>query len=95
MGDLSVHDLDIRCSARLPDPNVDYARCQLAAGHEGEHAVMFCSRGSRRVRCWDHRVAGLSSDHGVLDAQRPWLRGFPVPAWVDESTDGPSPLVSS
>lgn len=87
-------DLDIRCSARLPDPDVDYARCQLDAGHEGEHAVMFCAGLERLVRCWDHRD-GVESDHVVLDVQRPWSRGLPVPAWVDESSEGPSPLVTS
>lgn len=88
-----MRDLDIRCSARLPDPDADFARCQLAAGHEGEHAVMYCSRGERLVCCWDHRLPGVSSERTVHDAQRPWLRGFPVPAWVDESSDGPSTLV--
>lgn len=92
-GEISVRDLDIRCSARLPDEAVDHARCQLAAGHEGEHAVMFCSGGARRVRSWDHRVAGSAADHAVLDTQRPWLRGFPVPAWMDGTTGTQGPVV--
>jgi hypothetical protein len=56
---------------------------------------MFCARGERLVCCWDHRVPGVRSEHTVFDTQRPWLRGFPVPAWVEESSDGPSSLVSS
>lgn len=90
-----MRTLDIRCSARLSDPAGDRPRCQLWAGHEGGHAVMFLSGTERLVRCWDHRCPGQTSDHTVLDQLRPWARGFPVPAWVDESTDGPSPLVSS
>ena len=89
-----MRDLDIRCTARLPDPDVDYPRCQLGAGHEGEHAVMFCAHLERLVRCWDTRD-GADSDHVEQDVARPWCRGYPVPEWVDESTDGPSPLVTS
>jgi hypothetical protein len=79
--------IDVRCAALLP---VRGARCQLFAGHDGDHAVMFTRAGERAVRGWGR---GRSVDRDIRDAQqRPWMRGYPVPAWSepDGSPSAPS-----
>ncbi len=76
--------IDVRCSAALPTRTDGQGRCQLFAGHDGPHAVMFGRAGERVVRTW------LTSDPAAVrdcDAmQRPWMFGFPVPAWFEAST---------
>jgi hypothetical protein len=60
---------------------VDEGRCQLFAGHDGPHAVMFGRDGERVVRTWRSGGDGAFADTGVL--QRPWMFGFPLPAWFE------------
>jgi hypothetical protein len=84
-----MRELDIRCSASLDVPEFGAVRCQLVIGHEGTHAVMYFSGEARLVRCWDHRERGVTTDHTVFDVQRPWMRGYPVPAWETPSSSPP------
>jgi hypothetical protein len=83
--------IDIRCDAI--DLSVDRhgakdaARCQLAVGHEGDHALMFCQAGERTVRIWSGR--GAVSQHRAGQEVLPWVRGMPTPAWF--ATGAPSP----
>src|SRR3954451_21644251 len=44
--------IDVRCSAALPTRDEEPVRCQLFAGHDGPHAVMFARAGQRVVRTW-------------------------------------------
>jgi hypothetical protein len=73
--------LDVRCSAGLPAREHGEGRCQLFAGHDGPHAVMFGRCGTRLVRTWRSADPDASTDTGGL--QRPWMFGFPVPAWFE------------
>lgn len=86
-----MRESDIRCSATLAVPEVGEVRCQLVVGHEGSHAVMYFSGQARLVRCWDRRRRGVTTDHTVFDTQRPWIRGYPIPAWESKSTSPPIP----
>ena len=80
---LSAHAIvDIRCTHRISRRSGD-SRCQLLAGHEGEHAVMFCDHGRRTVRRWSDR--GWSVDVTDSFETLPWVRGLPVPAWASGS----------
>ena len=72
--------LDVRCSAALPDRRGSEARCQLFAGHDGPHALMFARTGERLVRTW--RAGKTPTDSDAL--QRPWTFGFPTPAWFED-----------
>jgi hypothetical protein len=73
--------IDVRCSAALPSRTDGQGRCQLFAGHDGPHAVMFGRAGARVVRTWlTSDPAGHRDCDGV---QRPWMFGFPVPAWFE------------
>jgi hypothetical protein len=81
-------EIDVRCSAALPSLSIDRGRCQLFAGHDGPHALMFADRGQRTVRSWSTRdPAGFVDAPGAF--QRPWMFGFPMPAWFTEAPDEP------
>jgi hypothetical protein len=71
--------IDVRCSATLPTRTTSDGRCQLFAGHDGPHAVMFSRTGARLVRTWRLNAPPVESDA----LQRPWMFGFPVPAWFE------------
>jgi hypothetical protein len=72
--------IDVRCSAQLPSRLGHEGRCQLFAGHDGPHAVMFGRKGARLVRTW---LAGDAPPVDTDALQRPWMFGFPVPAWFE------------
>lgn len=76
--------IDVRCSARLPAMAGEQGRCQQFAGHDGPHAVMFGRHGERLVRTW--RTEDPSSPVDTDALQRPWMFGFPVPAWFEADT---------
>jgi hypothetical protein len=75
------YEIDVRCSAALPRETPTEGRCQLFAGHDGPHAVMYVRCGKRTVRTWTTRDPGAVADVEVL--QRPWMFGYPVPAWSE------------
>lgn len=79
----SPQQFDVRCSAALPREAPDEGRCQLFAGHDGPHAVMFAQFGVRTVRTWTSRRPVATSDLGIEGFQRPWMFGYPVPAWFE------------
>ncbi len=73
--------LDLRCSGTTRPPAADRvapARCQLLAGHDGAHAVMFSVDGGRRVLRWQTGAYPVTEDDG---RSLPWTRGMPIPAW--------------
>ena len=78
--------VDVRCSAGLTARRGQEGRCQLFAGHDGPHAVMFGRGGRRLVHTW--RADGAASESAAL--QRPWMFGFPMPAWFED--DAPAGL---
>jgi hypothetical protein len=77
--------IDVRCSARLPRGSKSSCQCQLFAGHDGPHAVMFARCNERLVRTWHAKDAGAAVDSDAL--QRPWTFGFPTPAWFESDAD--------
>ena len=79
----SPHAIDVRCSATLPHIAPVEGRCQLFAGHDGPHAVMFAHCGKRNVRLWGHARTTVTADAGPETLQRPWMFGFPFPAWFE------------
>lgn len=81
--------IDVRCSAMLPARDAHEGRCQLFAGHDGPHAVMFGRQGERLVRTW--RANDPSSPADTATLQRPWMFGFPVPAWFEADSGTPLP----
>jgi hypothetical protein len=86
----STQAIDVRCSAGLPDHRPAQGRCQLFAGHDGPHAVMFARGPERYVRTWRTNGRGDSADAGQpadsATLQRPWMFGFPTPAWFEDDT---------
>lgn len=74
-------EIDLRCSARLLDPTPEQARCQLLSGHTGAHALMYAHDGERTVRTWTSADADSAVDTDEFN--RPWMHGFPVPAWFE------------
>lgn len=76
------HEIDVRCSAALPGMT-GAGRCQLFAGHDGPHAVMFTQCGKRVVRTWCSSNPAAASDLASNALQRPWMYGYPVPAWFE------------
>jgi hypothetical protein len=81
------HEIDVRCSAVLPRADADEARCQLFAGHDGPHAVMFGHCGKRMVRTWKSSNPTAPADGGPNALQRPWMYGYPVPAWFETEAE--------
>jgi hypothetical protein len=75
---------DVRCSATLPDHRPREGRCQLFAGHDGPHAVMFARERERLVRTWRSK-GGEPEETDVLHL--PWMFGFPVPAWTEPASE--------
>jgi hypothetical protein len=74
--------IDVRCTARQADTAAGTpVRCQLLAGHEGAHAVMFCQDGRRTVRTWRGRDGRSVEEHRAGQETRPWALGMPQPAW--------------
>jgi hypothetical protein len=77
--------VDIRCTHRLSGSSAR-SRCQLLAGHDGWHAVMFCDRGRRTVRRWCEQSEAVDAARIVDETKGfeslPWVRGLPVPAWA-------------
>jgi len=76
--------IDVRCSAALPNRSVTQGRCQLFAGHDGPHAVMFGRDGGRLVRTWRTKDPAAATDSDAL--QRPWMFGYPLPAWFETAS---------
>ncbi len=82
-----THEIDVRCAATLPQMSRDEGRCQLFAGHDGPHAVMFTHCGRRLVRTWRSSDPAHPADIGSGAMQRPWMYGYPVPAWFESDAD--------
>jgi hypothetical protein len=78
-----AREIDVRCSARLPRAALDEGRCQLFAGHDGPHAVMFAQCGKRSVQLWTGSRPATTADAGPETMQRPWMFGYPAPAWYE------------
>jgi len=78
-----VSEFDVRCSATLGEPTPTLGRCQMFMGHEGGHAVMFTSFKRRVVRSWYRHDTDSAVDRDIVEEQRPWMRGYPLPAWID------------
>jgi hypothetical protein len=83
----SRREIDVRCSALLPEISPDEGRCQLFAGHDGPHAVMFAHCGKRVVRTWKGNNAAAAADLETNALQRPWMYGYPVPAWFETESE--------
>ena len=80
--------IDIRCTGRLPFlPSGDASRCQLVAGHEGPHALMFSRDGRRIVRTWSRWGRPSVCEHVAGQEVVPWARGKPEPAWAESRDD--------
>lgn len=77
------YEIDVRCSAVLPHATVDEGRCQLFAGHDGPHAVMFAHCAKRIVRTWKTSNPATAADLETDGLQRPWMYGYPTPAWFE------------
>jgi hypothetical protein len=95
----SAQAIDVRCSAGLPGHGDPEGRCQLFAGHDGPHAVMFARGSERFVRTWRSNARALAPDDGqpaeAATLQRPWMFGFPTPAWFeDELAENPAAKLS-
>jgi hypothetical protein len=86
----SSHEIDIRCSAVLPRTDATKGRCQLFAGHDGPHAVMFAHCSERIVRTWRTSNPAAAADAGPNALQRPWMYGYPVPAWFETESETPA-----
>ena len=76
---------DLRCGCTLGSPTGEQGRCQLFGGHEGPHALMFAADGRRWVRTWSGHDAASAKDRQDEIAGRPWMLGYPVPAWTDDA----------
>ena len=61
------------------------SRCQLWAGHQGPHAVMFL-RGRRRVvRSWTAHPCTEWDDLSKDYHRMAWMRGYPVADWQERA----------
>ena len=78
----STLPFDLSCTHSVPG-SVS-GRCQLWAGHDGEHAVMYSRDGARIVRSWRDNDLGSVRDGADCRAQ-PWARGFPQSAWHEHT----------
>lgn len=81
------HDIDVRCAAALPGIPLAEGRCQLFAGHDGPHALMFALSGERMVRTWRSRNTAGAADSRSDPVQRPWMYGYPLPAWFEDEAE--------
>ena len=77
------YEIDVRCSAAIPREAAAEGRCQLFAGHDGPHAVMFVRCGKRTVQTWTVSDAVGHTDAGSDALRRPWMFGYPAPAWYE------------
>lgn len=84
----STHAIDVRCSATLPRAEAHDGRCQLFAGHDGPHALMYAHCGNRKVRTWRSNDRESTVVDGSLMHSRPWMYGYPVPAWFETEPTG-------
>jgi hypothetical protein len=82
------YEIDVRCSAALPRKAATEGRCQLFAGHDGPHAVMFARCGKRTVRTWTSASREVRTHVGAEAFRRPWMFGYPAPAWYE--TESPA-----
>lgn len=80
------HEIDVRCAAVLPQTAAE-GRCQLFAGHDGPHAVMFAHCAQRIVRTWTSSDPSTAADLESSGLQRPWMYGYPTPAWFETESD--------
>jgi hypothetical protein len=46
---------------------------------------MFSAGGRRWIRTWTGHDPGSAQDGLGEIAGRPWMRGYPVPAWTDDA----------
>jgi len=78
---------DMRCTARQPGVRTagDSRRCQLLAGHEGKHAVMFVRARRRTLRSWRGGDPTTIRDQPLTQPNLPWVIGMPVPAWRESA----------
>lgn len=81
------HEIDVRCAAALPGMPHTKGRCQLFAGHDGPHAVMFALCGERMFRTWRGRNVAGAADSRSDPVQRPWMYGYPLPAWFEGESE--------
>lgn len=86
----AARTIDMRCAAQAGLTTAEThapgeLRCQLLAGHGGEHALMFADDGRRQVVQWAgaHSQLHLPEQdwHGLA-----WMRGLPVPAWFESDS---------
>ena len=84
VSELLMDTIDVRCPALAPGRPAKARRCQLFAGHEGEHAVMYCRRGHRTVLMWARDSSGAVREHAAGQEALPWVPGMPSPAWSEE-----------
>lgn len=75
--------IDVRCMSTQPGQHRsgETDRCQLLAGHESTHAVMFCRDGRRTIRTWRDSDPTTVRDQDAADPHLPWAIGMPRPAW--------------
>jgi hypothetical protein len=83
----STHVIDVRCSAALPRDDGHECRCQLFAGHDGSHAVMYAQCGRRMVRTWRAKDRASAVFDCTTMHSRPWMYGYPVPAWFEDEPE--------
>ena len=83
----STHAIDVRCSAALPRADGHEGRCQLFAGHDGPHAVMYAHCGRRMVRTWRAQDKASTCVDGSAMQSRPWMYGYPIPAWFETEAE--------
>ena len=72
----------------------ELSRCQLSAGHEGAHALMFCRDGLRIVRTWPGAPSESFDERTAGQENLPWSVGMPVPMWAESTTDEHADLLS-
>jgi hypothetical protein len=66
---------------------VQDGRCQLFAGHDGPHAMMYAHCGQRMVRTWcaTDRASTLIDCRTIQHLA--WMYGYPVPAWFETEAE--------
>lgn len=83
--------IDIRCRALDPSTTAARGRCQLAVGHEGEHALMYCRDHVRMLRRWSDEGgsdgSSVATDRPAGQDGLPWMRGLPMPAWTESEIE--------